>query len=56
MSAWIEMISDENADPRLKALLDKARQEPTAEMVAARKEAVSELYRTRVLGQRPTPQ
>ena len=25
MSAWIEMISDEKADPRLKALLDKAR-------------------------------
>jgi len=25
MSAWIEMISDEDADPRLKALLDHAR-------------------------------
>ena len=38
------------------ALLDQARQEPTPEMIAARKAQVSELYRTRVLGQKPTPQ
>jgi len=38
------------------ALLDRAQEEPTPEMIAARKEAVSELYRTRVLGQKPTPQ
>ena len=36
------------------ALLDQARTEPTPEMLAARKEAVSQLYQTRVLGRKST--
>lgn len=38
------------------AYLDRADEAPSPEMIAARKEAVSELYRTRVLGQKPSPQ
>ena len=38
------------------ALLDQMRAGPTPEMIAARKEAVSALYKQRVLGQAPDPE
>lgn len=37
------------------AYLDQARQQPSAEMIAARKEEVRSLYQTRVLGKAPPP-